>query len=54
LFELMLLSLSSKEQKKMKKFTTVFLYVTYAINVMGQLPESFDLSNFNKNNFVIT
>jgi C1A family cysteine protease len=36
----------------MKKFTNVFLYVAFTINVLAQLPQSFDLRNFNGNNYV--
>jgi C1A family cysteine protease len=36
----------------MKKFTTFFLYATFAINVLAQLPETFDLRNYNGNNYV--
>ena len=36
----------------MKKFTTVFLYVAFAINVIAQSPQTFDLRNFNGNNYV--
>ncbi len=36
----------------MKKFTTVMLYVAFAINVIAQLPQTFDLRNFNGNNYV--
>ncbi len=37
---------------KMKKFITVILYGVFAINVLAQLPQTFDLRNFNGNNYV--
>jgi C1A family cysteine protease len=42
----------NKNDHKMKKLTTVFLYVTFVINVIAQLPQTFDLRNYNGNNFV--
>jgi C1A family cysteine protease len=36
----------------MKTFIIVVLYVVFAINVLAQLPQTFDLRNFNGNNYV--
>ncbi len=36
----------------MKKFTTVFLYVAFTVNVLAQLPQTFDLRDFDGNNYV--
>jgi C1A family cysteine protease len=36
----------------MKKFTIVFLYVLFVVKVIGQSPQTFDLRNFNGNNYV--
>ncbi len=36
----------------MKKLTTLVLYASFAIKVIAQLPETFDLRNYNGNNYV--